>query len=108
MALKERFKNFNLAFQEIYRTQTSWKVPDSQLREELRISTLEKVIPAYRSFEGRSLGELVGERHVKKYIKYTTEDLENCLSYLFEGLHWSSSHLRRKHIVEVLINCLLN
>ncbi|THG10886.1 hypothetical protein TEA_025821 [Camellia sinensis var. sinensis] len=53
LALKERFKNFNAAFEEIYRTQTAWKVPDAQLREELRISISEKVLPAYRSFLGR-------------------------------------------------------
>ncbi|KAG6412386.1 hypothetical protein SASPL_125063 [Salvia splendens] len=53
VALKERFKNFNACFEEIYRVQTAWKVPDPQLREELRISVSEKVIPAYRSFMGR-------------------------------------------------------
>ncbi|KAJ8458076.1 hypothetical protein OPV22_031002 [Ensete ventricosum] len=52
VALKEKFKNFNMAFEEIYRVQTTWKVPDPQLREELRISISEKVIPAYRSFMG--------------------------------------------------------
>ena len=53
VALKERFKNFNLCFEETYRVQTAWKVPDDQLREELRISISDKVIPAYRSFMGR-------------------------------------------------------
>ncbi|KAJ6676498.1 EXOCYST COMPLEX PROTEIN EXO70 [Salix viminalis] len=52
VALKERFKNFNACFEEIYRIQTGWKVPDPQLREELRISISEKVLPAYRSFHG--------------------------------------------------------
>ncbi|KAL6182618.1 hypothetical protein ACLB2K_044033 [Fragaria x ananassa] len=42
MALKERFKNFNANFEDLYRTQTAWKVPDAQLREELRISISEK------------------------------------------------------------------
>ncbi|GER36294.1 exocyst subunit exo70 family protein F1 [Striga asiatica] len=53
LALKERFKSFNASFEDIYRIQTAWKVPDPQLREELRISISEKVIPAYRSFMGR-------------------------------------------------------
>ncbi|XP_073098660.1 exocyst complex component EXO70A1-like isoform X1 [Elaeis guineensis] len=94
-ALKERFKNFNLAFEEICRTQTKWKVPDSQLREELRISISEKVIPAYRSFVGRFHGQLEGGRHVAKYVKYTPEDIENYLSDLFEGCPSQSSHHRR-------------
>ncbi|KAG1363483.1 exocyst complex component EXO70B1-like [Cocos nucifera] len=94
-ALKERFKNFNLAFEEICRTQAKWKVPDSQLREELRISISEKVIPAYRSFVGRFHGQLEGGRHVAKYVKYTPEDIENYLSDLFEGCPSQSSHHRR-------------
>ena len=51
--LKERFKNFYLCFEETYRVQTAWKVPDDKLQEELRISISEKVILAYRSFMGR-------------------------------------------------------
>lgn len=84
MALRERFKNFNACFEDIYRTQTAWKVPDEQLREELRISISEKVIPAYRSFYGRFSSQLEG-RHAGKYIKYTPDDLEIHLLDLFEG-----------------------
>lgn len=96
VALKERFKNFNACFEDIYRIQTAWKVPDSQLREELRISISEKVIPAYRSFMGRFGSQLEGGRHAGKYIKYTPEDLENYLLDLFEGTPCVLHHLRRK------------
>ncbi|KAF8399948.1 hypothetical protein HHK36_015820 [Tetracentron sinense] len=94
--LKERFKNFNLSFEEIYRNQTAWRVPDPQLREELRISISEKVLPAYRSFMGRFGCHLEGGRHAGKYIKYTPEDLENYLLDLFEGSPGILHHLRRK------------
>ncbi|KAK6924682.1 Exocyst complex subunit Exo70, C-terminal [Dillenia turbinata] len=96
VALKERFKNFNACFEEIYRVQTSWKVPDPQLREELRISISEKVIPAYRSFMGRFGSQLEGGRHSGKYIKYTPEDLECYLLDLFEGSPNVLHHMRRK------------
>ena len=96
MALKERFKNFNACFEDIYRIQTAWKVPDPQLREELRISISEKVIPAYRSFMGRFGSQLESGRHGGKYIKYTPEDLENYLLDLFEGMPCVLHHLRRK------------
>ncbi|KAK7330618.1 hypothetical protein VNO77_24816 [Canavalia gladiata] len=95
MALKERFKSFNACFEEIYRVQTAWKVPDDQLREELRISISEKVIPAYRSFVGRFRSQLEG-RQVGKYIKYTPEDLETYLLDLFEGSPAVLHHIRRK------------
>ncbi|KAG8379428.1 hypothetical protein BUALT_Bualt07G0087400 [Buddleja alternifolia] len=97
VALKERFKNFNACFEDIYRIQTAWKVPDPQLREELRISISEKVIPAYRSFMGRFGSHLESGRHAGRYIKYTPEDLENYLLDLFEGTPLILHHLRRKN-----------
>nr|KJB51196.1 hypothetical protein B456_008G205800 [Gossypium raimondii] len=96
VALKERFKSFNACFEDIYRVQTGWKVPDPQLREELRISISEKVIPAYRSFMGRFGSQLESGRHAGKYIKYTPEDLENYLLDLFEGSPLVLHHMRRK------------
>ncbi|MBA0794638.1 hypothetical protein Gohar_018947 [Gossypium harknessii] len=96
VTLKERFKNFNACFEEIYRIQTGWKVPDPQLREELRISISEKVIPAYRSFMGRFGSQLESGRNSGKYIKYTPEDLENYLLDLFEGSPLILHHMRRK------------
>ncbi|CAI8609746.1 unnamed protein product [Vicia faba] len=95
MALKERFKNFNACFEEIYRVQTGWKVPDEQLREEMRIAISERVIPAYRSFVGRFSCQLEG-RHSSKYIKYTEEDLGAYLLHLFEGSPTVLHHIRRK------------
>ncbi|KAK9104159.1 hypothetical protein Scep_021003 [Stephania cephalantha] len=96
VTLKERFKNFNLGFEEIYRNQTTWKVPDPQLREELRISISEKVLPAYRAFLGRFGGHLESGRHAGKYIKYTPEDLENYMLDLFEGTPGVLNNTRKK------------
>ncbi|XP_031477275.1 exocyst complex component EXO70B1-like [Nymphaea colorata] len=97
VALKERFKSFNLGFEDIYRNQTAWNVPHAQLREELRISISEKVIPAYRSFMGRFRSHLEStRRHADKYIKYTPEDLEAYLLDLFEGVPLTLGHQRRK------------
>ncbi|KAL3839112.1 hypothetical protein ACJIZ3_023703 [Penstemon smallii] len=96
VALKERFKNFNACFEDIYRIQTAWKVPDPQLREELRISISEKAIPAYRSFMGRFGSHLESGRHAGRYIKYTPDEVENYLLDLFEGTPLVLHHLRRK------------
>lgn len=78
--LKERLYNFYLAFEDVYKSQTGWTIPDSQLREDLRISTSLKVIQAYRTFVGRHTNNISD-----KYIKYTADDLENFLLDLFEG-----------------------
>lgn len=98
MAIKESFKTFNIGFEEIYRIQTSWKVSDLQLREELRISIAEMIIPAYRSFFGRFGSQLEGGRNAAKYIRYTPDELEACLSNFFEGLSTVPNHLMRRKL----------
>lgn len=94
-ALRERFKSFNAMFEEVHRTQATWFVPDSQLREELRISISEKVIPAYRSFLGRFRSHIESGKHPENYIKYSVEELENAVLDFFEG-YPVSQHLRRR------------
>lgn len=83
--IKEKFKNFNLSFEDAYRTQTGWSIPDDQLREDVRISISLKIIQAYRTFMGRYYSRLDGTRHLERYIKYKPEDLEKLLLDLFEG-----------------------
>nr|XP_016449998.1 PREDICTED: exocyst complex component EXO70B1-like [Nicotiana tabacum] len=78
--LKERLHSFYLAFDEAYKSQTGWSIPDCQLREDLRISISLKVIQAYRTFIGRHTNHISD-----KYIKYSADDLENFLLDLFEG-----------------------
>ncbi|CAL0307886.1 unnamed protein product [Lupinus luteus] len=94
-ALRERFKAFNAMFEEVHRTQCVWLIPDSQLREELRISISEKLIPAYRSFLGRFRSHIESGRHPENYIKYSVEDLEDDVLDFFEGIP-VSPHLRRR------------
>lgn len=96
--LKERFKSFNLAFDEVYKAQMSWVVFDEQLRDELRISISDKILPAYRSFLGRYGHYLETQRHPERYIKYTSDDVEEYLNNLFEGymISQSSKDLRRR------------
>ncbi|KAI8534109.1 hypothetical protein RHMOL_Rhmol10G0062900 [Rhododendron molle] len=78
--LKERMQGFYVAFEEVYKIQTAWLIPDVELREDLRISTSVKVIQAYRTFVGRHCSNLSD-----KSIKYSADDLENYLLDLFEG-----------------------
>ncbi|CAA0829465.1 exocyst subunit exo70 family protein D1 [Striga hermonthica] len=94
-ALRERFKAFNAMFEEVHRTQATWLIPDTQLREELRISISELIIPAYRSFLGRFRSHIESGRHPENYIKYSVEDLENAVLDFFEG-YPVSQHSRRR------------
>ncbi|KAF5743800.1 Exocyst subunit exo70 family protein D2 [Tripterygium wilfordii] len=96
-ALRERFKTFNAMFEEVHRTQATWLVPDPQLREELRISISEKLIPAYRSFLGRFRSHIESGKHPENYIKYSVEDLEDAVLDFFEGYPVSQNLRRRSH-----------
>ncbi|KAK1362741.1 Exocyst subunit Exo70 family protein [Heracleum sosnowskyi] len=95
--LRERFKSFNAMFEEVHRTQATWLVPDTQLREELRISISEHLIPAYRSFLGRFRTHIESGRHPENYIKYSVEDLETSVLDFFEG-NPVSQHSRRRSV----------
>ncbi|CAN6996703.1 unnamed protein product [Brassica oleracea var. botrytis] len=79
---------------EVHRVQSTWSVPDAQLREELRISLSEHLIPAYRSFLGRFRGHIESGRHPENYLKYSVENLETAVVDFFEG-YTTAPHLRR-------------
>lgn len=48
-----RFKTFNMQFEELHQKQSQWTVPDTELRESLRLAVAEVLLPAYRSFVKR-------------------------------------------------------
>lgn len=79
--LRERCRLFSLAFDDVYKNQTRWSVPDPELRDDLHISTSVKVVQSYRGFLGRNAAR-IGEKH----IRYSCEDIENLLLDLFECL----------------------
>ncbi|KAH7425257.1 hypothetical protein KP509_11G046700 [Ceratopteris richardii] len=85
IAIKDRLKNFNFAFEEACAAQSSFIVPDPQLREALRIAIAGKLIPAYRTFIERYGNSLEGGRQADKYLKYSPDDLENHVIDLFDA-----------------------
>ncbi|XP_010556112.1 PREDICTED: exocyst complex component EXO70B1 [Tarenaya hassleriana] len=85
LVLKERFKCFNVLFDEIHKTQSTWIVSDEQMQSELRVSISAVVIPAYRSFLGRFKQHLDTGKQASKYIKYQPEDIEAMIEELFDG-----------------------
>ncbi|KAI5069750.1 hypothetical protein GOP47_0016051 [Adiantum capillus-veneris] len=95
--LKERFKNFNMAFEENVKAQSSWIVSDSQLCAELQISITEMILPAYRNFLGRFQNHLDVVKNRERYVKYTPEEVEEHINALFEG---SSGSMNRRRAQE--------
>ncbi|KAF5179494.1 Exocyst complex component exo70a1 [Thalictrum thalictroides] len=87
--VKDRFKTFNLQFEELHQRQSQWTVPDSELRESLRLAVAEVLLPAYRSFIKRFGPLIENGKNPQKYIRYTPEDLDRMLGEFFEGKTWS-------------------
>ncbi|KMZ73546.1 Exocyst complex component EXO70A1 [Zostera marina] len=89
VTVKERFKSFNLQFEDLHQRQSQWTVPDQELRESLRLSVAEILLPAYRSFHKR-YGPLIDSgKNPQKYIKYVPEDLDRMLAEFFDGKTWN-------------------
>ncbi|KAL0915565.1 hypothetical protein M5K25_015992 [Dendrobium thyrsiflorum] len=86
--VKERFKSFNMQFEELHQRQSQWTVPDPELRESLRLAVAEVLLPAYRSFIKRFAPLIENGKNPQKYIRYTPEDLERMLAEFFEGKTW--------------------
>ncbi|XP_048236123.1 exocyst complex component EXO70A1 isoform X1 [Ricinus communis] len=88
-AVKDRFKTFNVQFEEIHQRQSQWTVPDSELRESLRLAVAEVLLPAYRSFLKRFGPMIEGGKNPQKYIRYSPEDLDRMMNEFFEGKTWN-------------------
>ncbi|KAG0747408.1 hypothetical protein G6F57_000142 [Rhizopus arrhizus] len=81
--IKERFKNFNMEFEEIARAQQSYAIPDIELRNQVRRDVKNVLVPMY----GRFLDKYQNTDFTKnpaKYIRYDKERIDAMLSHLFE------------------------
>ncbi|KAL5976494.1 hypothetical protein ACLOJK_020827 [Asimina triloba] len=87
--VKDRFKAFNMQFEELHQRQSTWAVPDAELRESLRLAVAEVLLPAYRSFVKRFAPLIENGKSPQKYNKYTADDLDRLLGEFFEGKTWN-------------------
>ncbi|GFZ05993.1 exocyst subunit exo70 family protein A1 [Actinidia rufa] len=83
--VKDRLKTFNIQFEELHQRQSQWTVPDSELRESLRLAVAEVLLPAYRYFIKRYGALVESGKTPQKYIRYSAEDLDHMLGDFFEG-----------------------
>ncbi|TYJ36671.1 hypothetical protein E1A91_A05G323000v1 [Gossypium mustelinum] len=87
-AVKDCFKRFNAAFEQVYVKQISWIVPDGKLRDELKVSIAGKLVPVYREFY-----ETFSTKLNADFVRISPDDLGNYMSDLFHGTRISSSSL---------------
>ena len=82
---KEYFNKFNSAFEDAYRKQTSWVVPDHKHKEEIKLSIAKKLEPVYRAFYEKNRDMLSREPGLDSVVRFAPDDIGNYLSDLFYG-----------------------
>jgi exocyst complex component 7 len=81
--VKQRLKTFNSSFEEMICRQSSWVIPDNDLREKTCNLVVQTIVPSYRSYM-QNYGPLVEqEGNTGKYVKFTVDGLEKMVSTLF-------------------------
>ncbi|KAH0673467.1 hypothetical protein KY284_024554 [Solanum tuberosum] len=81
--IKEHFKRFNESFETTYQRQKSWVVPDGTLRDEIKVSIARKLVPFYRDFYEYYMVVLSGEKDLEVLVRFSPDNIGNCLSDLF-------------------------
>ncbi|XP_071720182.1 exocyst complex component EXO70H1-like [Rutidosis leptorrhynchoides] len=79
---RDCFRRFNLQFDDVYKKQSTWIIPDSKIRDEIKISIAKKIVPCYRAFYENYRDMFRG---VDSVVRFAPEDLGNYLSDLFHG-----------------------
>ncbi|GER29403.1 exocyst subunit exo70 family protein H7 [Striga asiatica] len=78
-----RFRKFNQGFEEAYKKQAAWVIPDPKARDEVKISLSKKIILPYRAFYQKHRGDYSRGVGGESIVRYAPEDLDNYLSDLF-------------------------
>jgi len=80
--IKECFKNFNNKFDEIYKVQKVYSIPDTELRNQMLSEIKQIIIPMYGRFY-KKYQSIEFTKNPSKYIQWTTENIEDALNKLF-------------------------
>ncbi|XVE96809.1 hypothetical protein REPUB_Repub02eG0254900 [Reevesia pubescens] len=103
---KDYFRKFNSSFEDAYWKQSSCIVPDSKLRDEIKVSIGRKLVAVYGEFYNTHKSTVGDERSAKLFARFSPDDIGNYLSDLFFGSvnagsstsSSSTSSHRRKHM----------
>lgn len=82
---KENFRKFNAEFENAYRKQCGYIVPDPKLRDEIRNSIARNLVSDYREFCETNRATLSTIRNAEMLIRFSPEEVGNCLLDLFYG-----------------------
>lgn len=93
---EEFVRRFSDRFEEVYKRQTGWVVPDSKLRDEIKVSVAMMLIPAYSEFYKKY------RVRSRENVGFAPDDIGNYISDLYFGsggagsgssIHYSDSYV---------------
>ncbi|XP_027176899.1 exocyst complex component EXO70H1-like [Coffea eugenioides] len=83
---RECFKRFNASFEQAHDKQSACVIPDSKLRDDIKVDLSRRILPVYREFYNKHEAVTVGsERNLGSIVRFSPEDVGHCLSDLFFG-----------------------
>ncbi|XP_021761901.1 exocyst complex component EXO70A1-like [Chenopodium quinoa] len=109
--VKKRFRDFNEAFEDMYRKQSEWVVADNALRDKACQLIVHTIVPTYRSYVHNYSYLVENESSPSKYVKYSASSLEAMLSSLFQlniTKFGRSNSLKSNHLIGKLRNAVAN
>lgn len=83
-SIKDRFTGFNKDFQELYRLNKTYAVPDRELRTQLREACKREFLLHYRKFYGYYINQDFS-KNKEKYIKFTPDLIAAMIDQFFES-----------------------
>ena len=81
--LKERFRGFNSEFEETYRTQKFYSVPDPEVKRALQEASVDMVLPLYKEFVTK-YAAVPFSKNMSKYVRYNADTLSAMIRTLFD------------------------
>ncbi|KAJ1277904.1 hypothetical protein BS78_04G038400 [Paspalum vaginatum] len=95
--VKQRLRTFSSSFDEMYCRQSSWVIPDKDLREKTCNLVVQTIVPTYRSYM-QNYGPLVEqEGNANKYVRFTVDGLEKMLTALYMPRPRRAGSFQMKH-----------
>ncbi|CAI0442226.1 unnamed protein product [Linum tenue] len=94
-SIKRGFKAFNEAFDYMYQKQSSWVVPDQNLKLRICKLLVQSLVPVYRNYLQNYKLLMEENSSSKKHIRYTAQGLETILSSFFQQK--VTKYRRNKH-----------
>lgn len=107
--VKKRIKAFTEAFDDMYRKQSSWVVPDKGLRWKICQLAVNAIVPVYKNFMQSYIPLVDKEASPGRHVKHSAESLEIMLGSLFQpklGKYGSSA--KRTHLIGKIKNVVTN